>query len=106
MELPHNDRRPVSSRPDERRKRNGVNIGSLPELAIVVDAPTPGAPVPCDGERLNDGGNRLLFDLDGNASVDLSDAIHLLSYLFQGGDPPGSGGDCIRIEGCPSRCFP
>jgi hypothetical protein len=45
------------------------------------------------------------LDSNGDASVDLSDVVHLLSYLFQGGPPHVLGTECFPIAGCPTRCF-
>jgi len=49
-------------------------------------------------------GNRRLLDSNGDASVNLTDAIQLLRYLFLGGDPHVLGTRCVRLTGCPAAC--
>ena len=61
-------------------------------------------PLPCEGSGPADGGNLQVHDLNGDSSVDLSDPVFLLGYLFQGGGPPASGTECIRVDGCPPVC--
>jgi hypothetical protein len=63
-----------------------------------------GQPLPCDGASLEDGGNLTVFDLNGDARVDLADAIHGLSYLFKQGSAPAGGITCKRLEGCANEC--
>ena len=63
-----------------------------------------GGPLPCDGGILTDGGNRLLFDSTGDGSVNITDAIHLLNFLFLAGPPPAEGTRCVRMAGCPDAC--
>ena len=61
-------------------------------------------PLPCDGATLADGGNAALFDLNGDAGVNVSDAVHLLGYLFKAGPAPARGTSCVRVVGCPQAC--
>lgn len=63
-------------------------------------------PLPCDGATIDEGANLALHDVDGSGSVDISDAISLLGYLFLGGRPPALGVECVPIEGCPDACAP
>lgn len=60
--------------------------------------------LPCDGASAEDGGNLTLLDSDQSRSLDLTDAIHFLDYLFRGGPGPVAGTRCVRIEGCPDAC--
>ncbi|HLU50424.1 MAG TPA: hypothetical protein VK116_20145, partial [Planctomycetota bacterium] len=62
------------------------------------------SPLPCEGDDLSSGGNRVLLDPNGDERVDLSDAVYLLDYLFLGGTPPTLGPDCVRVAGCPDAC--
>jgi len=34
-------------------------------------------------------------------TIDISDAVYLLTFLFLGGPPPVQGTACIYIEDCP-----
>jgi hypothetical protein len=56
--------------------------------------------LPCDPD-----GTRQLLDVNGDAAVDISDAIRVLDYLFQGGPPPVLGVGCVVIPGCPDNCL-
>ena len=60
--------------------------------------------LPCDGDGLGEGGNLTLLDSNGDSSVNLADAVYLLSYMFQNGPSPVLGAECVRIEGCLSQC--
>ncbi len=62
--------------------------------------------LPCDGGQVGSPGNVLLLDSDGNQSVDLTDAIYILAYLFRSGPEPVLGTSCVRMEGCPDACRP
>jgi hypothetical protein len=44
------------------------------------------------------------MNVNGDASVNLTDAIYILSYLFQSGPAPKLGARCIPIVGCPDAC--
>ena len=46
------------------------------------------------------------LDVDGNGSVNITDVISLLEYLYQNGPPPELGTDCVRLEGCANLCVP
>jgi hypothetical protein len=58
---------------------------------------------PCDG-ALTDTPSRLLLDTNGDATVDASDAIYNLIFLFGDGPPPVQGTACRAIPGCPRAC--
>ena len=62
------------------------------------------AELPCEGEVISEGGNLVLLDANGDSSVNLTDAVHLLSFMFQQGSGPALGAECVRIEGCLSSC--
>jgi hypothetical protein len=62
------------------------------------------AVLPCgDGTRL-DAANIQLLDVDGSGVVNIGDALHTLSFLFQGGPEPAQGRECIGIVNCESEC--
>ena len=46
------------------------------------------------------------IDLNNDNTVDMSDAVHVLSYLFRAGPPPILGTECVPIFGCPENCTP
>jgi hypothetical protein len=45
--------------------------------------------------------NLLLMDCNQDGSLDLSDAVYKLAFLFQGGPPPEQGEGCTVIVDCP-----
>ena len=49
-------------------------------------------------------GTEELADADGNGRLDLTDALHLLNYIFQRGPAPARGLQCVTIVGCPAAC--
>jgi hypothetical protein len=51
---------------------------------------------------MDDGGNLAIFDVTGDGVVSVTDAVHLLSFIFRGGAAPSRGTACFRVEGCPS----
>ena len=62
-------------------------------------------PLPC-GDAPTDTGNKALLDVNGDSTVDQSDVVYLLNYLFLKGDPPALGKGCVRIAGCSDSCVP
>ncbi len=62
-------------------------------------------PLPCEGSTVNSGGNLTLLDLNADQGVDIADAIYMLAYLFQHGTRPALGTTCVRIVGCPHKCY-
>ncbi len=65
---------------------------------------TDSIPLPCEGANLQEGGNRILLNVNGDANVDVSDVVHILNYLFRGGAAPTLGSNCIFIPGCMDTC--
>ena len=61
--------------------------------------------LPCDDGAVRDDGNIALLDHNGDAGVDLADAVALLVYMFQQGAEPAGGVDCRPIPGCPDACL-
>ena len=64
-----------------------------------------GPPLPCSGATIQDGGNRLLLNINDDVVVDVSDAVFLLNFIFGAGPPPVPGLGCNAIEGCPEVCL-
>ena len=44
------------------------------------------------------------LDFNDDSSVDLSDGIGMLNWLFQGGRGHALGTDCVQIVDCPDVC--
>ncbi|MFP6738105.1 MAG: hypothetical protein VCD34_05115, partial [Planctomycetota bacterium] len=59
---------------------------------------------PCGDGRLDDPGNISILDSNGDETVNVSDAVWLLGYMYQGGAPPSRGTECLRLAGCPNVC--
>jgi hypothetical protein len=57
----------------------------------------PGGFFPCRLEA----SNRALLDSNGDARVDLTDAVVLARHLFLGGSPPVLGSECRVLPACP-----
>jgi len=57
-------------------------------------------PLPCATDK----GNRSTLDANGDQRLDLTDAVHLLNFLFLRGAGLAAGTECILIEGCPDVC--
>lgn len=52
------------------------------------------------------GGLQIPGDGNQDSSLDISDAVRLLGFLFGASSPPALGTACILIEGCQDRCAP
>ncbi len=59
--------------------------------------------LPC-GDGTMSGDNAALLDSNGDAGVDISDAVHLLIHIFAGGPPPAAGAGCVSFPTCPGWC--
>ena len=51
-----------------------------------------------------DDGNLQLVDINGDKTVNISEASYSLDYLFNRGDPPALGVRCTLIPGCSLAC--
>jgi len=71
-------------------------------LLLEQIAGTPGK-LPCAGMD-GDSSNTTLLDGDGDGEVNLSDAVHLLNFLFQRGSAHAGGQGCLEMAGCPEAC--
>ncbi|MEM7233749.1 MAG: hypothetical protein AAF517_16355 [Planctomycetota bacterium] len=58
---------------------------------------------PCPG-ALSEAANTELLDWNGDASVDISDGISQLSYLFLAGPEHRLGTRCVSVPACPNAC--
>jgi hypothetical protein len=61
-------------------------------------------PFPCGDGLADTSGNLLLLDANGDTSLDASDVIHQLFYLFADGAPHVQGTGCEPMDGCVPRC--
>jgi hypothetical protein len=89
-------------RPGDSNQDGAIDISdgfSMVRRLFVDDA----GPLPCEGS-LQEGGNLALLDVNEDSSFNLSDAIYLLGYMFQGGPAPRLGDDCVRLKGCVNNC--
>jgi len=60
--------------------------------------------LPCGNGRETDPANVALIDHDETGTLNLSDGVALLQYLFLQGRPPPLGIDCVEIRGCDGLC--
>ncbi|MEM7232857.1 MAG: lamin tail domain-containing protein [Planctomycetota bacterium] len=59
--------------------------------------------LPC-GSDISSAGNLAVVDLNADQQADLSDAVVALTFLFQNGDAPAAGLDCVDTAGCEDAC--
>ena len=55
---------------------------------------------PCGGDDLQSDANKVVLDINGDGTVDISDAIAEATWLFLGGDPPAAGTECLVVTDC------
>jgi len=92
-------------RPGDFNQDNLLDIAdAMAYLARMYFSESP--PLPCGEDSVFGEANLRVLDVNGDTGIDLSDVIHLLSYLFLGGSPPAAGDNCIRVPGCPEVCAP
>jgi hypothetical protein len=100
--------KPVEPPPSGRQRPGDITQDATLNIvdAVVLLAHLFGnsARLPCEGDTIAEGGNRLLTDADGSGKVDLTDAVFLLDYLFRGGSTPALGSSCVPTVGCPDAC--
>ncbi|MEM7164393.1 MAG: hypothetical protein AAF581_02960 [Planctomycetota bacterium] len=60
--------------------------------------------LPCDSASANEGNNLMLLDANGDNSVDLVDAVHLIAWSFSAGPPHVLGMNCQPTSGCAPVC--
>ena len=91
-----------AQRPGDFTQDGRVNLSDATQLLKSLFSNTANSP-PCEDD-LRAPSNVALLDADGNGVLMLTDAIHLLRYLFQRGPMPALGVECVRVAGCPERC--
>ncbi len=91
-------------RPGDSNQDGGLDISDALSLLFLLFTDD-SLPLPCQGGSIAEGGNLLLLDMNNDIRVDVSDVVHLLTYLFLSGPSPFRGEDCQRFVGCPNRCF-
>jgi hypothetical protein len=80
-----------------------VDISDAVALLLHLFGRRPDLP-PCDDGKAGNLGNVGVLDSNGDNEVNVSDAVWLLAYMYQGGAPPTRGTRCVRLEGCPNVC--
>ncbi len=60
--------------------------------------------LPCSDGNLAEGGNLALLNLNGDQTVDISDVVYQLTFLYLDGAAPEQGVFCRRIPNCPDVC--
>ena len=80
-----------------------VDISDAVALLLHLFGRRPELP-PCGDGMLDSPGNIAILDSNGDEAVNVSDAVWLLGYMYQGGAPPSRGTDCLRLVGCPNVC--
>ena len=48
---------------------------------------------------MDDADNRMLLDINGDFTLDVSDAVTTFGFLLPGGPPPSRGTECLPIPG-------
>ncbi len=89
-------------RPGDANQDGRLEIGDA--VALLGHLFVGGRELPCEGATIARGANRSLLDLDGDTSVDVTDVLFMLNFLFGDGPEPVLGSFCVRIEGCPDTC--
>ncbi len=90
--------------PGDANQDGHLDVGDAVSMLLSLFRAT-GRALPCDGATIADGGNVTLLDYNADATVDTSDVIYLLTYLYRGGATHALGESCLRIEGCADGCF-
>lgn len=80
-----------------------IDIGDAIGLLVVLFRGAEGVALPCTGNVDGAGGKKLL-DWDGNQTLNVTDTIGLLRYLFLGDSPHILGKSCAPVGGCQSSC--
>ena len=87
--------------PGDTNQDSRLNLSDAARLArILFTGDGPG--FPCETVE----SNLKLLDLGGDNTIDGSDVVALLLYLFLDGPIPAGGQECTEIEGCPGICEP
>ncbi len=60
--------------------------------------------LPCPEDAPTEGNNLLIFDINGDDTLDNTDVVSLLTFLYLDGEPPAAGTDCLFLEGCENVC--
>ena len=60
--------------------------------------------LPCGSGAPDDPGNVAVFDANRDSTVNISDVVHVLNFLFLEGPPPARAGACVTVVECPDTC--
>ena len=72
-------------------------LDNFEQVTVAAPAVVPGRPSTDNTGKLVD---------NGDGTLDISDAVATLGYLFLGKPPHVLGRDCVPIEDCPDHCTP
>ena len=88
---------PASQRPGDINQDAIINlVDGIRLLEVLVGR----AELPCASSF----SSAQLMDNNGDGVNDLTDALHILNYVFQNGPPPSMGSGCVALPGCADVC--
>lgn len=90
-------------RPGDLNQDNNLDIGDAVRLLLAIYRGED-VTLPCEGATIQDGNNVAVADFNGDSSVDNSDVIGMLNFLYLDGPAHDGGLNCIRLDGCESTC--
>jgi hypothetical protein len=97
----------LTSVPGDCNGNGGIELTDAVCLFAFLFVGDPNSPLPCGDGTLNSPDNVTLLNWNGDPSVNLTDGIGVLNYLFSGGAPPFLGLErCLSLPTCPSVCVP
>ena len=60
--------------------------------------------MPCGDGQHEDPANVAILDSNQDGTINLSDVVTVLTYLFVEGDNEFLGSGCVTVPGCPTAC--
>jgi len=87
-------------RPSDCNQDGSLNIADV--ICFLGQVQGIPAALPCEGGSSGPG-NIALLDANGDAKLDVQDALSVLQYLFMAAAPPALGATCQPLAGCPDN---